>query len=89
MRGKESQPTSEGLDQMSADKAYIYRFQPPEGLKVPLLVHLASINDETLSEAEIEMAVQGLKGGIFGGLSGMGVEDLKVWLREAKRENCP
>ena len=74
---------------MSADRAELYRCSPPEGLQVPLLVQTAEVNVSIPSEAEIEVAVQGLKIGIAGGQLGIRAEDLKGWIREAKLEKEP
>ena len=79
MRGKQSHPNREGLDQESAERAELYRLWPPARLQVPILVHSAAVNDEIPEEAEIEMAVRGLKGGKEGGPSGMRAEDQKGW----------
>ena len=58
-------------------------------LRVLILVQPVSVNDEILSEAEIDMAVQRLKGGRAGGASGMKAGNLKGWIKEAKREKEP
>ena len=72
-RCKEARPTREGLDQVSADRAELYRCRPPEGLWVPLLLQPSVVSDDIPSEAEIEMAVKRLKVRRAGGLSFMRV----------------
>ena len=86
MRGKQAHPTREGLDQVSADRAELYRCHPQSRLWVPILVQPLAVNDDILEEADIEIAVLGLKGGIAGDLLGMIMKDLKGWLQEAKCE---
>ena len=87
MRGEQAHPTRDGLDQVSADREELYRCQPPAILRFPILVQLSAVNDDIPEEAEIEMAVRGLKGGREGVLLGIRAEDLKRWRQEAKREN--
>ena len=53
MRGKQSHPTREGLDQVPEDRADIYIFQAPELLRVSLLVQPEAVNDDIPAEAEI------------------------------------
>ena len=89
MRGKHSHPTREGQEPVSEDRVELYRCRPPERLRVPILVQLSAVNNDIIAEAEIDMTLQGLKGGRAGGPSGMRVEDLKGWCREAKCEKDP
>ena len=49
-------------------------------------MQLSAVNNYIPVEAEIEMAVQGVKGGIEGGPSGMREEELKGWRKNSKRE---
>ena len=49
-------------------------------------MQLSAVNNYIPVEAEIEMAVQGVKGGIEGGPSGMREEELKGWRKKSKRE---
>ena len=79
---KGSHPFREGLDQVTTERVEIYRCRLPEGLWVILLVQLEEVDDGIPSEAEIELAVRGLKRGRASGLSGMHTEDLKGWLQE-------
>ena len=58
-------------------------------LRSPILVQPAAVNEEIPAEAEIDMAVRGLKGGRAGGPLGMRAEDLKGWCKEAKRKKNP
>ena len=44
------------------------------------------VSDEVPTEAEVDMAVQGLRTGRAGGPSGMILGYLKGWLKEAKWE---
>ena len=71
---------------MSADRAKLYICRTPEGLCVSLLVKPMAVNYDIPAEADIDMAVIGLKGGRVRGLLGMRAEDMKEWLREDKRE---
>ena len=48
-------------------------------MKVLILVQPAAVNDDVPTEAEIDLAVRGLKGGRVGGPLGMRLEDLKGW----------
>ena len=89
MQGNQVHPTREGLDQDSAVMAELYRCRTPARLKVPILVHPEEVNDELPTEAEVNLAVQGLKAGKVGGPSGMRAEDLKGWHKEAKWEKDP
>ena len=89
VRGRQAHPTREGLVQVSADRAEIYIYWTSEGLRVPLLVQPAAVNDDIPAEAEIEMLMQGLKSGRAGVPSGMCTDDLKGWLREAKCKKDP
>ena len=45
VRGKQSHFTREGLERVSTDRVELCRCRPPEGLHVPLLVHLLAVND--------------------------------------------
>ena len=74
---------------MSADRSEIYRCQPPEGIQVPLLVQLFVINNDIAEKAEEDMVVQGLKFRRAGGPSGMRVEYLNRWIREANCKKYP
>ena len=58
---------------MSVDRAEIYICYPPERLRVPILVQPLVVNDGIPEEADIDMSVRGLKGGISGGPSGIRV----------------
>ena len=53
LRGRQSHPTREGLDQVPEDRADIYIFQAPELLRVSLLVQPEAVNDDIPAEAEI------------------------------------
>ena len=84
VRVKHAHPTREGLDQDLAVRSELYRFRPPTRLKVTILVQQTEVNDDVPTEAEVELAVWGLKGGRAGGPSGMREEDLKGWRKETK-----
>ena len=64
----------------------MYRCIPPEGIRVPITVMPAAVDDEVPEEAEIEQLVRSLKGGILGGPFRMLTKDKKGWLGEASRE---
>ena len=51
-----------------------------------MLVQLSAVNNDIPVEAEIEIVVQGMKGGIEGGPSGMRADNLKGWRKNANRE---
>ena len=72
-----------------ADREKLYRFRPPERLKVPILVQSGVVNNDVPMEADIELAVWEMKGGRSGDPSGMRAEDLKGWRKEAKYEKEP
>ena len=61
----------EALDNVTVERAELYRCWPTEGLRVPLLVRQADIEDGIPTEAEVVEAVRGLKVDIVGGPSGM------------------
>ena len=46
VRGKQTHPTREGLDQGSADRAELYMCRPPAILQVPILVQPPAVNDD-------------------------------------------
>ena len=77
VRVPQDPPYMEALDQVSTERANIYRCRPPEGLQVPLLVRQFDIEYGIPTEAEVEASVRVLKGGRKGVLSGMHAEDLK------------
>ena len=49
--GAHTPPATEDLDEITAERADLYRCMPPEVLKVPLLVRKADINDRIPTEA--------------------------------------
>ena len=57
MRGKQSHPTREGLDQVSEDRADIYIYRQLARLRVPIQVQPSSVNDDIPAEVEIDMKV--------------------------------
>ena len=69
------------------ERGNIYRWRPPEGIQVPIMVTPAAVGGGVMEEADIEQAVMGLKGGRAGGLYVIWVEYLKRWFWEASREN--
>ena len=79
----------EALDEVIVERAELCRCRPLEGLRVPLLVKQAAIEDGTPMEAEVAEEVRGMKGGRAGGPLGMRTEYLKVWLREETRKQEP
>ena len=85
-RGKQVQLTREGLERESMVRDELYRCRPPERLKVPILVQPTEVNDEVPKEAEVDMKVQGMRVGRAGYPSGMRVDYLKGWRKEAKLE---
>ena len=85
-RGKQSHPTREGLNKQLAVRAELYICRPPTRIKVPILVQPEAVKDDVLTEAESELAVQGMKFVRAGGPFRMIAEDLKEWRNEDKRE---
>ena len=63
--------------------------RPLEGDSILILVQLEDILYRTLEGEEIKVAVRGLRTGRVREPSGIRTENLKVWLREAKREKDP
>ena len=82
-------PSTEALDQVSTDRADLYRCRTPEGLRVPLLVCQSDIKDGLTTEAEVSVPVRVLEGSIAGGPPGMRTEDLKGWIMEATCKKEP
>ena len=85
-RGRQAPRLWESFEAISTERAELYRCQTPEGFRVPVLVRLAAVADGIPEATEIEQAIKYLWRGREGGTSGMQAEDLKVWLREATRE---
>ena len=48
---------------MSAERTNLNICRPPEGLWVPFLVQTLEVNDDIPVDVDIEVEVQGLKGG--------------------------
>ena len=69
-----------------AVRSELYRCRPPARLKVLILVQTEVVKNDVPMEADIKLAVQGLKGGRAGSLSGMIAKDLEGWRKKAKRE---
>ena len=69
--GGKAPPSRGHMDRIATDRAELYRFRPPEGLRVPVMVTPEEVEDGVPEKAEILQAVRGLKGGRAGGLSGM------------------
>ena len=65
------------MDRKSTEKEELYSCRPSEGLWVPMMITPESIEGGILGEEEVVQAVQSLKRGRYGGLSGMRVENLK------------
>ena len=60
-------------------RAELYRCRPLARLRFPIIVQPAAVNYDIPVQAEIEMAVQGLKVGRARGSLVMREEDLKGW----------
>ena len=60
-RVAQAPPTTEALDEVTVERAELYRRRPPEGLKFQLLVRQADIEEGIPTEAEVAEAVRGLK----------------------------
>ena len=76
-RGKQAHPSREGLDRESEDRAELYRCRPLERIKVYILVKPVEVNDGVTTEAEFDLAVQGLRARRVGVPLCMRAEDLK------------
>ena len=76
----------EHLDSIATERLEIYRCRPPEGLRFPILVTPAAVENGILGEEEVAQAVRIFKRGRDGAPSGMRAEDLKEWLKEASRD---
>ena len=87
--GKQAHPTRDGLDQVSEDRAKLYGCIPPARLWVPILVHPSVVNDDIPEEADIDIAVLGLKGRREGGPLVINAKYLQGWQKEAKSEKYP
>ena len=64
-------------------RAELYRCRPPEGLRFPILVMPAAVDDGIPGEEEVAQAARSFKRGRAGGPLGMRMDYLKGWLREA------
>ena len=71
MRGAQAPPTTEELDKVTVQREELYRSRPPDGLKLPLLVHKVDIEDDIPTDEEVVETVQGLNGVRAGAQSGM------------------
>ena len=60
-RVAQAPPTTEALDEVTVERAELYRRRPLEGLKFQLLVRQADIEEGIPTEAEVAEAVRGLK----------------------------
>ena len=52
----------------------LYRYHPLARLKVPILVHPKEVSNKVPTEAEVDMALQGMRTGREGGPSVMRAE---------------
>ena len=68
------------------ERSKLYRYRPPEGLRVFIMVFPAEVEDGVLEELEIVQVVRVLKGGRAVGPLVMQDEYLKGFLWEASRE---
>ena len=59
--GRQAPPYMKGLDQVTMERAELYRCRLLEGLCLPLLVGPAEVDDGITSEAEIDSEMRGLK----------------------------
>ena len=64
---------------MSEERVELYRYRPPEGQRVPLLVRPGEVEEGVPDEPDIAEAVRGLLGGRARVPSGMIAEDMKGW----------
>jgi len=82
-------PSRADIQQVSDEYRDLYQQVAPPGDPVPVLVSPFNINDEILTEDEIEAAVKGLQAGKALGPTGMRADDLKAWLFAAHRKEAP
>ena len=64
-------PTRKGTEQTSTLREDLYRWRPPEGKAIPILVKLARISDDNPEGEDISVAVRRLQTGRVGVTSGM------------------
>ena len=79
--GVQAPPTLEALNEVSIEWSELYRCRPPEGLKVPILVRQADIEDGITTEAEMETSVKWLKRVRAGVPLGICADELKEWIQ--------
>ena len=74
-------PTREGLEHTSTLREDLYRWLPPEGYPIPILLQPVSITGGPLEGEDLEFAVRKIRSGREGGPSVMKSEHLNTWLR--------
>ena len=89
MKVRDPPQTREALEKVTTERADIYICRPLEGMRVPLMVQSAEVDDGIPLELEIELAVRSLKGGRAGGLLIMCAEDMKGCQQEKNRKKYP
>ena len=82
-------PSREELSTVTEEYANLYTRSTPPGEPIPVLVDPFDVSDEVPSEDEIAAAVRGLRSGKAPGPSGLRTDQLKAWLRAARREEDP
>ena len=82
-------PSREELSKVTEEYANLYTRSTPPGEPIPVLVEPFDVSDEVPSEDEIASAVRGLRSGKAPGPSGLRTDQLKAWLRAARREENP
>ena len=65
--GAQDPPTTEALDEVTVERAELYRCRPTDVLRVPLLVPWSDSEDGIQTEAEVAAEARGLKRGRAGG----------------------
>ena len=86
-KGHKPPPRREGLNQIPKDREELYRFLPPKGRWVTVLLWPGEVDDGVPDDMIIAVAVRGIQGGNRWVPSGMQTEDLKGWLWEATRKD--
>ena len=49
--GRQAPPSRENLDRITTERAEIYRYRPPEGIRLPIVVTPTEVENGVLEEA--------------------------------------
>ena len=81
--------SQEHLDSIVTNRVELYSCRSHEGLRFPIMVTPAEVEEGIPGEEELAQAVRSLKRGRSGSPLVMRVEGLKEWLKGASRETNP